>query len=334
MNELVIDWLDLSGLPELPQDWEQLSMPDPDGVLAELVPLRITAKEVRREGVLLGSAALTWDRSDQLGWQFSDIDAELAGITWQPSTELLWLQQDNQQETQLILDAQFADIGDSLEQLGLGRPLETKRGALEARWSWPGGPMQFDVLDVEGSMDIDLATGAFLNANTGAEGALRLLSLLNLSGLFTRANVNQLFEPGVTFDRATGHFDFATGRLGIPEFSIEGSGGYFTFVSDIDLVTESIDGELVVTLPLVDNIPWFAALAGGLPVAAGTYLFSKIFEDQVNRMSSGVYSVGGTLDAPEVVFERVFDAQSRKPVAVGQTTSDDSDDAESSSSDR
>ena len=334
MNELVIDWLDLSGLPELPQDWEQLSMPDPDGVLAELVPLRITAKEVRREGVLLGSAALTWDRSDQVGWQFSDIDAELAGITWQPSTELLWLQQDNQQKTQLILDAQFADIGDSLEQLGLGRPLETRRGALEARWSWPGGPMQFDVLDVEGSMDIDLATGAFLNANTGAEGALRLLSLLNLSGLFTRANVNQLFEPGVTFDRATGHFDFATGRLGIPEFSIEGSGGYFTFVSDIDLVTESIDGELVVTLPLVDNIPWFAALAGGLPVAAGTYLFSKIFEDQVNRMSSGVYSVGGTLDAPEVVFERVFDAQSRKPVAVGQTTSDDSDDAESSSSDR
>ena len=334
MNEFIVDWLDLSGLPELPQDWEQLDMPDPDGVLSDLVPVRITAGEVRRDGKRLGRAALTWDRSEQRGWQFFDIDAELVGITWQPGTKLSWLQQDNHQITQLMLDAQFLDIGDALEQLDIGRPMETKRGALRTHWLWPGGPMQFDLLKVEGSLDIDLASGAFLNANTGAEGALRLLSLLNLSGLFTRANVNQLFEPGVTFDRATGHFDFATGKLSIPNFAIEGSGGYFTFVSDIDLVAESIDGELVVTLPLVDNIPWVAALAGGLPVAAGTYLFSKIFEDQVNRMSSGVYSVGGTLDAPEVIFERVFDAQSKKPVGLRQTSSEESDEAESSSSEK
>ena len=76
-------------------------------------------------------------------------------------------------------------------------------------------------------------------------------------------------------------------------------------------MAETVDGELVVTLPLVENIPWVAALAGGLPIAAGTYLVSKVFEDQVNRLSSGVYSVRGDLESPEVLFERVFDASSR-----------------------
>ena len=55
-------------------------------------------------------------------------------------------------------------------------------------------------------------------------GALRLLSLLNLSGLFRRANMNQLFDPGVTFDSAGGSFNFSQGDLRIPDFSIEGSG--------------------------------------------------------------------------------------------------------------
>ena len=71
-----------------------------------------------------------------------------------------------------------------------------------------------------------------------------------------------------------------------------------------------IDGELVVTLPLVENIPWVAALVGGIPVAAGAYLVSKVFEDQFLSLSSGVYSVKGNLGAPEVKFIRIFDAGS------------------------
>ena len=41
-----------------------------------------------------------------------------------------------------------------------------------------------------------MRTGSFLTANAEATGAMRLLSLLNLSGLFRRANMNQLFNQG------------------------------------------------------------------------------------------------------------------------------------------
>jgi uncharacterized protein YhdP len=71
---------------------------------------------------------------------------------------------------------------------------------------------------------------------------------------------------------------------------------------------------------LVDNIPWVAALAGGLPIAAGAYVISKVFEEQVNQLSSGVYSVSGDLNNPEVIFRRVFDAEATAPAPGSQSS--------------
>jgi uncharacterized protein YhdP len=159
---------------------------------------------------------------------------------------------------------------------------------------------------------------------------VRLFSLLNLAGLLQRANVTQLFEPGVAFSLAEGDLNFTAGTLAIPKFSIDGPGGGFSFTSDVDLVNEIIDGELTVTLPLVDNIPWVAALAGGLPLAAGAYLMSKVFEDQVKTLSSAVYDVSGSLSAPDVEFVRLFDASA----AQSESAQVESDDDASSSSRR
>ena len=64
-------------------------------------------------------------------------------------------------------------------------------------------------------------------------------------------------------------------------------------------------------------------------------MISKVFEDQVNQLSSGVYAVSGDLENPEVAFERVFDATSRLPKVGVQPAEDQSAiDAAASSSDR
>ena len=73
--------------------------------------------------------------------------------------------------------------------------------------------------------------------------------------------------------------------------------------------TFQIDGELVVTLPVANNLPWVAALAGGPAVAAGVFVVSKVFEKQVSRLSSAVYGVTGDIQSPEVEFRRLFDDQ-------------------------
>ena len=310
-RQLSIAFLDLDGLPDMADQWADAVPPTPHEVSPKWTPLVVKVSEIYRTHSSLGDIALVVDYDQSDGWEFRDVTGNFLGIEWQPSTRIGWRIAPEGQQTSLSLAAELSDIGESLALIGVAPLVETRGGNLQADWRWQGGPADFSAASIMGVMDLQMASGSFTSANAEAEGALRLLSLLNLSGLLRRANINQLFDPGVTFDQAKGRFEFAEGLLTIPAFSIEGSGGYFSFSSNIDLLAETVDGELVVTLPLVENIPWVAALAGGLPIAAGTYLVSKVFEDQVNRLSSGVYSVRGDLESPEVLFERVFDASSR-----------------------
>ena len=325
-RELRIDYLDLQGLPQVSEQWaERAAPPDPEGALGAWIrQLHVSAQGIHRADTALGDLNLTIDHVAGDGWQFREVTGNFLGINWLPKTRMTWQSDEEGESTTLSLAAELQDMATSLALIGVAPLVETERGRLDAEWQWPGSPADFELTTVSGDMALEMEAGSFVTANAEATGALRLLSLLNLSGLFRRANINQLFDPGVTFDNAGGGFNFSQGDLRIPDFSIEGSGGYFSFSSDIDLVTETLDGELVVTLPLVENIPWVAALAGGLPVAAGTYLISKVFEDQVNQLSSGVYAVSGDLDNPEVAFERVFDATSRLPEVDEQAAEDQS----------
>ena len=47
-------------------------------------------------------------------------------------------------------------------------------------------------------------------------------------------------------------------------------------------------------------------LAGGLPAAAGVYLTSRIFDRQVDRISSLAYRVTGPWEDPHIEVEQIF----------------------------
>jgi uncharacterized protein YhdP len=298
---LVVNTLDLDQMPEiLPQD-TGTSVPDLGG------PLDIIVANLVYRGDVIGAASFELD-SDGQRLLASDIDGNLARVYFEEGTQLVWSASDDSVTSELQLNATLADASETLSFLDLPRLVQTESGQITAQLSWPGSPLDASASNLSGLIDLKVKNGAFLPDSDQATGALRVISLLNLAGLLGQANVNQLFEPGVSFKTAKGPLQFDAGSLTIDSFSIDGGSGSFTFDSNIDLLNDRIDGELIVTLPLVDNIPWVAALAGGLPIAAGAFLLSKVFEDQVNQLASGVYSVAGELNNPEVTFVRVFDA--------------------------
>ncbi len=90
---------------------------------------------------------------------------------------------------------------------------------------------------------------------------------------------------------------------------------------DCGACSVTLDGELVATLPVASNLPWVAALAGGLPVAAGVFVVSKVFEKQFDVLSSAVYRLEGSWDDPEVSFDRIWDDGSGRLVP-GEAVSD------------
>ncbi len=284
-------------------------------------PLSVVVANMRLGEEYLGAVRFDLNSDGQL-LRLTELSGNLIDIDLLEGTQLDWhASHDGKARTTLVLNAELDNVSRTFSILGQEPVAETDDGRLAAVLRWPGSPMDIDVRTMVGDMDLTLREGSFLPVPSGATGAVRLLSLLNLAGLFERANVTRLFEPGVAFKKAEGKLLFNTGQLALPGFSVEGPGGGFKFTSDIDLLARVIDGELVVTLPLANNIPWVVALAGGLPVAAGAYIASRVFKDQVKTLTSGVYSVSGSVDEPTVKFLRVFDATGTKQTQSGVTES-------------
>ncbi len=58
-----------------------------------------------------------------------------------------------------------------------------------------------------------------------------------------------------------------------------------------NLADQTINGEMYLTLPVSANIRWLGLLTANIPLAVGAYLFDRIFGDQVNNLTSAVYTL-------------------------------------------
>ena len=320
ISSLVID-----ALPDF--DTSTQAVFSDDGAPGSWPEIQVVMDSIKLEDRDLGSLAFDVNVSEPKV-EFSNFNGALDGVGFGGDTQFTWLTGDVSQSL-LSLDLTLAAADEALALIDAKSVVNFGSGKVYGNIEWPGGPSDFQSNQLRGDLRLQLTSGSFLPVPSQATDPLRFIGVFNLAGLVQRANVNQLFDPGLTFDRASGEFSLKGDTISISEFAIRNGGGSLTLGGDYRLDTENIDAELVVTLPLTDNIPWVAALAGGLPIAAGAYLASKVFEDQMTRLSSGVYSVNGPAASPEVKFVRVFDAslstQRETSEASNQSSADSSD---------
>ena len=326
--DIQIDSLSIDSLPSL--NTEALNIESDDPAAASWPTMKIAIDSLIFKEQDLGS--LSFDASiSKSSVDLAQFDGSLDGVTFGPESQFSWLRGDGS-TTRASLDLTLPSAGEALTFLDAKSVVDFSSGRVLGNVEWPGAPTDFQANQVTGDLELQLTSGSFLPVPSQATDPLRFIGVFNLAGLVQRANVNQLFDPGLTFDRASGDFSLGSGDVTINEFAIRNGGGRLTLGGLYDMDSENIDAELVVTLPLVDNIPWVAALAGGLPIAAGAYLASKVFEDQMKSLSSGVYSVSGPVSSPEVKFVRVFDAKLSSNRDSGAT--EDQSSAEASESER
>ena len=305
---LKLDYLDVTGLSAALAG-EGDAAPDLPGGRLEIPDMQVVISDLHRAGVRLGSLQFQLASDDPI-IQASGIQGELAGLRLSPEqpARVAWEQG---LETRLEAVLQFDDFGDTLDALEFPRFLQTESGQFRLALAWPQSPADFALNNLQGSLEIDVQRGTFLETPTGATGALKILSILNLAEIVQQLSLAHMFESGVPFRQMGGQVSFASGTIELPDLAILGSSSSFNFSGSSRIADRSLDGELVATLPVASNLPWVAALAGGLPVAAGVFVVSKVFEKQVNRLSSGVYAIGGTWEEPTVTFDRIFDNAAR-----------------------
>ncbi len=338
---LQLDTLDLDSLPEFNVD--SLSTNAGDQVAVEATaegqdqanganfpPISAAIATLTYKGENLGSIGFELDASPD-AVSLTALSGVIDGVTFGEGNEFIW-RLGEAPSTRASINLQLGGSESTLSTVNTDSVVNFASGSLVSELSWTGSPMDLSLTSARGQAKLELNNGSFLPVSAQATGPLRFISIFNLAGLVQRANVNQLFDPGLTFDKATGDLSLDGQRVVINKFAIRNGGGSLDLGGNFDIANEVIDAELTVTLPLVENIPWVAALAGGLPIAAGAYLASRVFEDQVTRLSSGVYSVTGPVNTPEVKFIRVFDAR-RSAEKMGESATDQSS-APASGSDR
>ncbi|MEH6609535.1 MAG: DUF3971 domain-containing protein [Halioglobus sp.] len=310
---------------------------NPEWQSLELPTLSVAVSNLRNGELELGELNFQLRTTDD-ALVAENIVGNLAGmeILAEDSGLYSWHQDDTGGSSALKVNMQIEDFGDVLSRFNYQRTLESESGDVRLDLNWPGGPQDFGIIKTLGSSYMTAKNGRFLNAPQGASGTLRVVSLLNFAGIVQRLSLTHMFESGIPFDSLRGEAHFHAGKVEIDPIEVKGASSGFRFNGMVELADEGavsvtghpeldpdstksgeqelerdggaqVSGELVVALPVANNLPWVAALAAGLPVAAGVFVVSKVFEKQVNRASSGVYTVSGSLDNPDIAFDRIFD---------------------------
>ncbi len=204
-----------------------------------------------------------------------------------------------------------SDSGRILEAWGVAPTLDTDAFAFDLDLAWPGAPMAFTARELDGRVRIEADRGRFVQVEAGT-GPLRLIGLFNFAAIARRMRLDftDVYQRGMAFDEIDGVLDFDSGRVrSARPLRILGPGSSFRIGAELDLVSEFLEGDIIVTLPVSRNLPWYAAYAILLanPITgAGVLVAERVFRDQIDRFSSARYRLRGTLEQPEVSFVSIF----------------------------
>ena len=192
---------------------------------------------------------------------------------------------------------EFYDLKNSLKIQNFP-PIDYLRSNINIQWN-----NLLELKNIEGSFDF-LAKDFQINQNNPNSALLNLISLLNIQSFFDNYDGLSTDEY-IKFKRGSGSVIFSQkyGRI-VDDFSFEADFGNMDWngfiIKNNAGSFEKLDLELSLKLNLQENIPWYAAIFGGLGVAAGTAIIGNVFEDQIEDISTIEYSVRGPLNSPNL----------------------------------
>lgn len=239
--------------------------PDP---LASFDPRKVPALDLSidklyRGDDLYGSAAIKL-RPTPRGVTASDIDLDLKGLRidggggWEGETGKTssWYKG--------RLDGK--NLADVLSAWGFAPTVTSRDFRLDVDGRWPGSPAAVGLKRFSGSMDAALRTGQFVEVEGSAQ-ALRVFGLLNFNsiGRRLRLDFSDLFDKGLAYDRVKGLLVASSGVYVTREpITVTGPSSNFELDGTLDMVSDRVDADLQVSLPVTNNLP-LAALIVGAP---------------------------------------------------------------------
>ncbi len=281
----------------------------PEDPLRDVDPRALPAMDVNIDMLSRGSDPVGPVRfqmrpTDQ-GASISGLVMDLRGL--QLAGDLDWHADSSSSEFRGGLQA--GDIGEVLKGWGYAPTVTSRQFSTTADLTWSGSPAFFALSRSTGSIVLDARNGT-LQSGEGSADALRVFGLLNFNALTRRLRLDfsDLFGRGTAYDTLTADLALTDGvmRTRSP-LVMDGPGAKIQLDGHIDLPERRIDMGMLVTLPVTNNLPLAAIIAGAPYIGGALFLADKILGDRVARFASVKYRVSGDWQQPTVEFEKAFD---------------------------
>jgi len=309
---------------------------EPIDPLAGQDPAKLVAIDFKTDELMIGDEHYgMWSfryRPTNSGGQLEKLSASVRGLQVLDDSTILWTLDDaGQQKSTYKGRVLIPELDQALEQWGYASSIEGENFEFEADVFWAGSPAMVDLLKIDGSVKLHGGKGRFVQADTGA-GALKVLGIFDFASLARRFrfDFSDIVDEGFSFNEVSGATRIRAGDIKIIDpIEVKGSSGSFRVGGQVSLVTQQLDSDMIVTLPLSQNLPWYAAysaIATGPLVGAGVWVAQKVFEKQIDQLSSAKYKVSGTVEEPVIEFVSIFSDSVRdmsEPDSIEETKSED-----------
>ena len=261
----------------------------------------------------LGSLAFKL-RPEPSGAAFSNFSGDLLGMRLgifesEAPAEYFWGYDGVTHFSKIVGPVGIANINDLLSGFGIPRVLDSQSGKLDLDLSWVGKPWAIGKENINGDFRVSLNEGSFYRSTGGAEATLKVISLFNFANWTRRLQLDfsDVVGKNLSYNSLEGLLSFNDGTINLKEpLKIQMPSGKMSMAGEFNLLDETVDAQLVATLPVGVNLPWLVGIVGGLPAAAGVYITSKLVEKQVDKLSSISYTLNGPWNDIEVSVKEIF----------------------------
>ena len=235
------------------------------------------------------------------------IKAKKSGDNASEGAEFAWrLNPDGLYQSEFHGLLHMQDEQPALTHLGIDPFVRGKNIYLSGDIAWRGSPLQFQMTSLYGQIDARGEYGKYFQAKPNV--AMQAINVLDIATWVRRLRLDfsDLKNDCISFDKFKGALSFNNGVMEFSEpLHVQSPSSSIKMAGKAFLDTGQLDLKLIATLPVGNNATWIAALAGGLPAAAGVYLVSKVFSDQLETITSLSYTITGAMSDPAIAFDRI-----------------------------
>ncbi len=281
-------------------------------VLSSVDPSELPAMDFRTDEFRLGEDNMgAWEfklRPKPSGATISELsmrlpDAAITNKAEDGGADVDWQYSGGQHSSSFSGLFSAGDLADVLPSFGYGALVKSESARFVSDLQWSGSPAAFSLERVNGEVDVEMKTGSFVDIDSGSS---RLFGALNFQNVVRRLKLDfsDLYESGLAYDSINGKLAFKDGIVSTEEdLLLKGPSSTIDANGEIDLINETVKADLLVNLPLGQNVSMLAGILGAWPIALSTYLASIIFSDQIGNFTTVLYRLDGPWDNPQAGFE-------------------------------